>query len=172
MFYGSFGTYNSMMALIFISDPRSGQGLVEKDQISEFIFFSFRNIPILSSVVSGFKKCPLFWRTTMRNAKKCVSKSDVVTFTWLQGHWTAKINILTWNFVHCCLYIALYYESRFECLWKFLFCKNLLLEKKWKLVFWGSNPKSLKIWDSHLVERFFFAICRRFFVRFTSKPYF
>ena len=44
----------------------------------------------MSSFVSGFQECNLFWRTATTNAKNCFQKSDGITFIWLLGHCTAK----------------------------------------------------------------------------------
>ena len=49
--------------------------------------FSSKSIPILSSFVSGFQNCYLYLRTTIRNAQNCISKSEVITFTYTFCFW-------------------------------------------------------------------------------------
>ena len=62
--------------------------------------FSSKNMPILSSFVSELQKCDLLC-TTIRNAKKCISKSDVMTFTWFFDHCTAKYKDIALKFCMC-----------------------------------------------------------------------
>ena len=69
MFYESFGTRNPMMAFNSKFDPMKDQCQIKLGQISK-LFFPFKNMPILSSFVSGFQKCQLFLCTTIKNVKK------------------------------------------------------------------------------------------------------
>ena len=63
MFYGSFGTQNLMVALVFKFDPRIGQLQVilgQDRQNFKIQFFSYKNMPILCRCVSGFEKIFIF----------------------------------------------------------------------------------------------------------------
>ena len=59
MFYGSFGTYNSMKKFIFLFDPRKGQVQIKLDHISKFKY-SFMTTPISCRVLSQDSKMSLF----------------------------------------------------------------------------------------------------------------
>ena len=62
-------------------DPRKGQCQVKLEQKITFpnSKFTYKTMSILSSFVSGFQKSHSFSCMTIRNARTCVSKSDVIT---------------------------------------------------------------------------------------------
>ena len=89
MLYGSFGTQNLMVTLIFISDPRPGHVRVKNVKFRSSKF-SFKNIPILSSFVAGFQNVICFNVRLFEIPKIAFQKGDVITFTWILCHCTAK----------------------------------------------------------------------------------
>ena len=98
MFYGSFGTYNSIVTIIFIFDQRSCQVQVKKVKFRNWKKY-FLNILILSSFVSWFQKCHLVWRPTIGNANNEIKN---VTPSPLPDFWVIaqrEIKILAGNFV-------------------------------------------------------------------------
>ena len=73
-------------------------------------------MPILSSFGSEFQKCYLFLRTAIKNAKNCISKSDVITYTWFFDHCTAKFENIALKFGMCdvCMYLYNIYSGLYE----------------------------------------------------------
>ena len=56
-----------------LPDERSMSGQTRPNKVKfSNPTFSYKNMPILSSFVSGFQNCYLFLRTTIINAKKCI----------------------------------------------------------------------------------------------------
>ena len=78
MFYGSFGTYNSMVTLILTFDLSSGEIQVKEGQILKRKFF-FKNIPILFNFVSGFQKCLFFSSYDNWKFQKTSFKNGIIT---------------------------------------------------------------------------------------------
>ena len=76
MFYGSFGTQNTMVAFSFRFDPRKGEYKVKLGQKgSNFQNKKYsKNMLIVSSFVSEFQKWDLFLRTAIRNTKNAFQK--------------------------------------------------------------------------------------------------
>ena len=107
MFYGSFGTQNSM-TFIFKFDPRKGQFQVKLGQIwSNFkIPFFLQKFACLVQFCLRIKKRRLFLCTTIINAKITFQN---VTSSPLHGFWplhSQKTKILLWNFV-CLLFVCI-----------------------------------------------------------------
>ena len=174
MLYGSFGTYNSMVTLIFTFDPRSGQVRVKKVKMWKSKF-SLKNMPILSSFASAFPKCHLCRRTTLKNSQTRVSKSDVITLTCFLGHCTAKNKDFGLRF--CTLFLALSsirYIPFFgyRDFWRISFRHwfDFVGIDFWKidiLIFGGQKPTILKIRDSHFVESVIWHLLGVCWLRFT-----
>ena len=77
MYYGSFGTQNSMVTFIFKLHPRKGQLHVKIGYIMSN--FKIQNFPLqiclsCADLSQDSKKCHLFLCKTIRNAKNCISK--------------------------------------------------------------------------------------------------
>ena len=132
MFNGSFGTQNTMVAFSFRFDQRKGQYNVKLGQKVKFSksIFSSKNMLIMSSFVSGFQKC-YFLPTAIRNTKNCISKSDVITFTWFFDHCTAKYKYIGLKFGICVvsmqlcnIYSVFWIISKFWILYAFIFEKK------------------------------------------------
>ena len=126
MLYESFGTQKTMVTFISKFDPRKDHFEVKLGQNSKF---SYKIMLILSSFVSGFQKCDLFLRPTIRNAKNRVSKRDVVIITFFTIA-QLIIKILLWNLA-CMLfvcsfttYIVFWISPKFGFYWH-LFWKKL-----------------------------------------------
>ena len=133
MFCGLFGTQNKMVAFIFRFNPRKGQHKVKLGQKGQIFKIKFlpKNIPIVSSFVSGFQKMSfIFLRTIIRNAIKCISKSDVINFTCLFYHCSAKYKAIALKFSLCVVCMQLY--NIYSVFWitpKFSLYKHLFFKK-------------------------------------------
>ena len=110
-------------------------------------------MPMLSSFVSGFQKCYLFLRTTIRNVKNCISKNDVIYFTCFFFFTTAQpnIKILLWNLL-CVLSVCRFttHIPFFGISVKFWILKALIFEKS-QFWIWGVNRRISKIRDIQIV---------------------
>ena len=112
-------------------------------------------MPILCSLISGFQKCRLFICMTINNAKNCISKCNVITFTCFFCHCTVKIIDIALKFFMrvVCNYIDHIYSAFLDNL-KFLdFIDNFL--KNWNFEFWGSKSKNIKNPRLPFLERSF-----------------
>ena len=124
---------------------------------------------MLCSSVSIFQKYYLFLCTTIKNAKNCISKCDVITFTLFSGHCTAKNkNIALKSCMHVvCMYLDRIYSVFLDNLIMLDFIGNYFWKNE-TLNFEGQNRNKSKIRDCYFVERW---ILRRLaFLRLTSKP--
>ena len=143
-----------MVTLIFIFDPRSGQVQVKKIKFRNSKI-SFQIMPILSSFVSRFQKCRLFWRATIIDAKKITVQK--LTSSRLPGFWPIakpEMKRLAWILLHGCWYIFVYYIFRFLDIFKTFDFVAIYFWKKSK--FWFlvvKNQKIVKIRYSHFVDR-------------------
>ena len=102
------GTQKTTVTFISKFDPRKDQFRVKLGQIkSNFKIHKFLIKTCLSYpvYVSGFRKCDLFLRTSIRNAKSSIPKSDVITFTCFFLPLQSNIKILLWKFV-CVLFVC------------------------------------------------------------------
>ena len=137
MFNGFFGTQKTMVKSISKFEPRKGQVQVKLGQIrSNFkIQNFFKNMPILSSFVTGFQKCDLFLRTSNRNAKNCISKKwrhHLYLFIFTTAQPNIKINASKFSMCVVCKY----FDDIFSVFWwlqKVGFYRHLFFEK---LTFW------------------------------------
>ena len=93
MFYGSFGTQNSLVTVIFKFYQRKGQIPVKLDQIwSNFKIQNFLTQVCLSCAVlsQDSKKCHLVFVQQLEMPKIALQKCDAITFAWFRGHCTSK----------------------------------------------------------------------------------
>ena len=93
MFYGSFGTQNSMVAFVFKFDPMKGQLQVKLCQIrSNFkIQNVFPQICLSYAVLSQDSKNVIyFYVRQLEMPKIAFQKCNVISFTWFFGHCSAK----------------------------------------------------------------------------------
>ena len=149
MFYGSFGTQNSMVSFNFKLDPRKGQVHVKLGQIrSNFkITIFLHNMLILCSFVSGFQKCHLLLCTAITNAKACISNMwRHHLYIFLAIAQPKKL----WNFV-CVLFvcISIRYIPIFWDKWRILDYKGNYIFENRNFEFGGQNKITSKIWYSH-----------------------
>ena len=56
--------------------------------------FTYKNMPILFSFVSGLQKCYLFFVQQLEMPKTSFQVSDVITFTWFLAITQLRINML------------------------------------------------------------------------------
>ena len=97
---------------------------------------------ILSSFVSGFQKSHSFSCMTIRNARTCVSKSDVITlpvFFW--PLYSKKIKILLWIFLSgLCVCMLITHILFLWISWKiWIMCATIY--EKWNKEFWVLGDK-------------------------------
>ena len=135
MFYGSFGTQNSMVTFIFKLDPRKGKLQAKLGQIrSNFKIQNFLTKVYLSctSFVSGFQKCHLFLCTTNRNAKNCISKMwRHHLYLFFFCHCTAKNKDIALKF--CFHVVCIYFDNIYSVFWyleNFEFYRQLFLKNR------------------------------------------
>ena len=104
MFYGSFGTQNTMVAFIFRFDPRKGQYKVKLGQkMSNFQNQNFHlktclSCPVLSQ---DSKNVIYFYVRQLEMSKIAFQKSDVINFTCFFDHRTAKFKDIALKFGMC-----------------------------------------------------------------------
>ena len=130
-------------------------------------------MPMSCSFVSRFQKYYLFLCTTIKNAKNCISKYDIITFTLFSGHGTAKNKNVA---LKSCMHVVCMYLDR---IYSVFFLDSLIMldfigNYFWKietLNFGGQNRNKSKIRDCHFVRRTFnFTPFGIFWLRLTSKP--
>ena len=118
MCYGSLGTQNSMVTLIFKYDWRKGQLQVKLGQIrSNFknSKLSCKSMPILCSFVSVFQKCHVFYVRQLEMPKIAFQKCGVITFTCFFGHRTAKNKDIA---LKICLHVVcMYFDHIYSVFW-------------------------------------------------------
>ena len=106
MFYGSFGTQNTMVAFIFGFDPRKGQYKVKLGQKrsnfqnQNFLLKTNLSCPVLSQ---DSKNVIYFYVRQLEMPKIAFQKSDVITFIWFFDHCTAKYKDIALKF---CMYVV------------------------------------------------------------------
>ena len=100
-------------------------------------------MPVLSSLVSGFKECHLFLCTTIRSAKICVSNIALTTYVCLLAVALPEIKILLRHLYACCLYVSVSRISPFDNM-KSLILSAIIFWKIKKLSFGGQNLKNIK----------------------------
>ena len=109
MFYGPFGTQNSMVTFIFKFDPRKGQLQVKLGQIrSNFKIQNFLTKICLScaDLSQDSKNVIYFYVRQLEMPQNAFQKCDVITFTWFLGHCTAKNKDIALKF---CLHVVCMY---------------------------------------------------------------
>ena len=109
MFYGSFGTQNLMVILIFIFDTRKGQVQVKLGEIRS-------NIKIQKFLTKIFLSCAelsqdaenviYFYVRQLEMPKIVFQICDVITFTCFLAIAQPKTKILLWKFV-CVLFVCI-----------------------------------------------------------------
>ena len=109
MRYGSFGTQNLMVILIFIFDPRKGQVQVKLGEIRS-------NIKIQKFLTKIFLSCAelsqdaenviYFYVRQLEMPKIVFQICDVITFTCFLAIAQPKTKILLWKFV-CVLFVCI-----------------------------------------------------------------
>ena len=109
MCYGSFGTQNLMVILIFIFDPRKGQVQVKLGEIRS-------NIKIQKFLTKIFLSCAelsqdaenviYFYVRQLEMPKIVFQICDVITFTCFLAIAQPKTKILLWKFV-CVLFVCI-----------------------------------------------------------------
>ena len=157
MFYGSFGTHNSMVAFIFKFEPRKGQLHVKQGQITSN--FKIQNFLIqiclsCADLSQNSKNVIYFYVQQLEMQKIAFQKCDVITFTWFSGHCTAKNKDIALKFCVrvVCMYVDHIYSGCLDNVKNLDFIGNYF----WKfeiLNFWGQIRKISKIWESHFIER-------------------
>ena len=155
MFYGSFGTHNSMVTFIFKFDHREGQLQVKLGQISEFKVFFYKKCAYLVQFCLRIPKYYLLLCQPIRNTKNCISKTwRRHLYLFFFGHCTAKNKDIALKFCMrvVCMYHDHIYSDFLDKLKSLDFTGNLFL-RNWNNEFWGQNLKISEIRDSHIVER-------------------
>ena len=151
MFYGPFGTQNSMVAIIFKLGHRKCQCQVKVGQIrSNFQIQNFiTKMPILSSFVSGFQECYLFLRTTFKMPK---TTSQKVTASFLLFSPLQSKKDMTLEFGMCVVCLQFYNIHSVLYSLKIIFYRHLFLKNR-NFEFRGSKSKNIKKQDIHFLER-------------------
>ena len=95
MFYESTGTQNSTEVFIFKFGLRKSKCRVKLDQMRSIFKHNIilQILPYLAQFCLRIPKCHLFLCVKIRNVKKCVSKSNVIKFTYIFTIAQPKINI-------------------------------------------------------------------------------
>ena len=104
-------------------------------------------------------------------AKIVVQKSDVITFTWLLGHWTARKKNWAWNVLRWLLVYSSILCIPFWISSKIWFCRYFFLRNR-NFDFGGKKKtKKMTTRDSHFVERSIWHLLVFFLLRFASRLY-
>ena len=144
MFYGSFGTKNSMVTFTFKFDTRKGQPQVQlgqkKVKFQNSKLFFKENIPIFCSFVSGFQKCHIFLCTTIIRAKNCVSKMWRHHLYLVFGPLHSQRQWYYFEILYaCCLYVSQSHDSGVWINWKKINFIGNNFVRNWSFEFWGSK---------------------------------
>ena len=96
MFYGSSGTWNSMVTFVFRFDAREGHEVKWKQSSKYNIIFK---ACISCPVALGFLKMVFFERTTIKITNKSWSEGDIINISF-SGIAQPKIKLLYCKFIH------------------------------------------------------------------------
>ena len=117
--YGSFGTQNLMVTLIFKFDPRKGQAQVKLGQIRpNFKIHIFkRKYAFLVQICLRIPKMPfIFFVRQLEMPKNAFQKCDFITFTcFLFGHCTVKNKDIALKF--CMRVVCMYLDHIYSVFW-------------------------------------------------------
>ena len=116
--------------------------------------------------MSGFQKSHSFSCMTIRNARTCVSKSDVITLPVFWPLYSKKIKILLWIFLSgLCVCMLITHILFLWISWKiWIMCATIY--EKWNFEFGGTKSEISQTWYVLYVELAMFGVFR---LRFISE---